>query len=258
MIQATFTRQKRELAKASAWMEKLRAQEVRKITFGPDKRKLNEVRETYVDFPPEEIAAHVLDIVAEVVGQHAARQRANSRNTGRFAWQGLTADLTVPQLRTLQEAHAVLSELVNKLPRRNPRLIPNATVQGRPAFEHPPQNHYETKTRYKPFEEESSTRVRTYEEKYEELQGITQVVEIDFGIDGRQLETLREMVVDLGTAIQVAIDEANARGHEPDPVLNGVIDGIRKALRAVLPPVAEPLGQEPTVAAPAQGRREFL
>ena len=65
MVQATFTRQKRELAKASAWMDKLRAQEVRRVTFDPQQRKLNEVRESYVEFPPEEIADQVLDIVVE-------------------------------------------------------------------------------------------------------------------------------------------------------------------------------------------------
>lgn len=254
MIQATFTRQKRELAKASAWMEKLRAQEVRKITFDAEQRKLNEVRESYVDYPPEEIAAHVLDIVVEVVGQHGIRQRANSRNTGRFVWQGVRADLTVPQLRTLQEAHAVLNELIQRLPRRNPRLIPNTAIDGRPAFEHPREDLYTTKVRYKPYEEESTTRVRTYEEKYQELVQSTKVVEIDYGIEARQLERLQELIVDLGTAIQVAIDEANSRDHEPDPVLNGVIDGIRKVFQAALPPVADSTGAQPA----SPGGRDLL
>jgi hypothetical protein len=235
VVQATFTRQNRELAKASAWMEKLRAQEVRKATFNPEKEKIHEVREAYVDFPPEEIAGHVLDIVVEVVGQHGARQRANSRNTGRFSFRGVSADLTVPQLRTLQEAHAVLNELVHKLPRRNPKLVPNTTLDGRPAFAHQPQEHHESKTRSVPFEEESSTRVRTYEERYEVLTYVTQVFEIDYGLEPRRLQELQELVTDLGTAIQVAIDEANARGHEPDPLLAGVISGIRDVFRAALP-----------------------
>jgi len=255
MVQTTFTRQKRELAKAAALMEKLRAQEVRKATFGPDRQKINEVRESYVDFPPEEIAARVLDIVVEVVGQHGARQRANSRNTGRFSWQGVSADLTVPQLRALQEAHAVLNELVHKLPRRNPRLIPNTTVEGRPAFAHAPKEVYETRTRFVPYEEESTTRVRTYEEHYQVLTGLTQVVEIDFGLDPRQLQRLQELLVNLGTAIQVAVDEANARGHEPDPVIDAVIDGVRQVFRSALPPGPAP---EPPPGGPAPGRREFL
>jgi hypothetical protein len=240
MVQATFTRQKRELAKASAWMEKLRAQEVRKATFDSNKQKINEVRETYVDYAPEEVAAHVLDIVVEVVGQHGARQRANSRNTGRFSFRGISADLTVPQLRTLQEAYGVLAELVNKLPRRNPRLIPNTTVEGRPAFAHPVQDHHEQKTRSVPYEEGASTRVRTYEEHYEVLTHSTQVTEIDFGIEPRRLTEVQELVADLGTAIQVAIDEANARGHERDPVLDGVIASIRTVFRTALPPLAFP------------------
>jgi hypothetical protein len=257
MVQATFTRQKRELAKANAWIDRLRGYEIRKVTFDPDRRKLTEVRESWVEFSPEEIAAHVLEIVVEVVGQHGARQRANSRNTGRFVWQGVTADLTVPQLRALQEAHQVLSNLVQKLPKRNPRMIPNATIDGRPAFEHPLQHQYKKKVRYVPFEESSSTRVRTYEEPYEELEQSTQVVEIDFGLDARQVERLQELTVDLGTAIQVAIDEANAKGHETDPVLNGVIDGIRKVFRSLLPPVSGSLAQ-PAATGPMPGRREFL
>jgi hypothetical protein len=264
MTQTTFTRQKRELAKASALMEKLRAQEVRKVTFGPDQARLTEVRETYVDYPPEEIAARVLDIVIAVVGQHGARQRANSRNTGRFSWQGVAADLTVPQLRTLQQAHVVLSELVNRLPRRNPRLIPNATVEGHPAFMHPLKHSYKTKTRYVPFEEDTSTRVRSYEEHYEELEESTQLVEIDFGLEVRRVERLQELVLDLGTAIQVAIDEANGKGHESDPIVDQVINGICRVLLAQLPPVSEASDSGPTAASPTgttpprPGMREFL
>ena len=239
MIQTTFTKQKREMAKAAAWLQKMRAMETRKVTFDAQRNKLNEVRENYVDFAPEEVAANVLDIVVAVVGQHGARQQANSRNTGRFDWQGIRADLTVPQLRALQEAHAVLRELASALPRRNPRLVPNATIEGRPAFEHPDKPLYEDKTRFVPYEEDKSTRVRTYEEHYKELAQITQTIEIDFGLDHRQLERFQAMVVDLGTAIQVAIDEANTKGSQPDSALESVIAGIRQQLRDVLPAVPQ-------------------
>lgn len=236
MIQTTFTKQKRELAKATAWLQRVRAMETRKITFDAERNKLTEVRENYVDFAPEEIAGQIFDIVVEVVGQHGARQQANSRNTGRFDWQGVQAELTVPQLRALQDSHAVLSELANTLPRRNPRLIPNATVEGRPAFQHPEKQHFEEKSRFVPFEEDNTTRVRTYEERYKELAQITQMVEIDYGVDNRRLEQFQTMVLDLGTAIQVAIDEANTKGSQPDPTLNGVISAISQKLRDMLPP----------------------
>ena len=235
MIQTTFTRQKRELAKAVALLDKLRAMEKRLVTFDAKNKRLAEVRETYVDFAPEEIAGQVLDIVVETVTQHGARQQANARNTGKFAWQGIEANLTVPQLRALQQAYTLISELTNKLPRRNPRFISNTTMDGRPAFEHPAQQHFTRKTRTVPYEEKASTVIRTYQEPYEELDKVTQVVEIDYGLDHRRLETLHTMVVDLGTAIQVAIDEANTKGTQPDPLLNDVIAQIRGKLRAMLP-----------------------
>jgi len=235
MIQTTFTKQKRELAKAAGLMEKLRAQEVRKVTYDANNVKLTEERVVYVDFGPEEIAEKVLSIVVDVVGQHGARQRANSRNTGRFDWCGVTADLTVPQLRALQDAHSVLNELVQKLPRRNSHTVPNTTVDGRPAFQHPAEKQFARRTRYKPYEEDSTTRVRTYEEYYEELEKSTQTVEIDFGLEPGAIESLRELVVDLGTSIQVAIDEANTKGTETDPVLNGVIEGIRGVFQSKIP-----------------------
>ena len=236
MVQATFTRQKRELAKAASWIERLRAHEIRRITFDAEGKKLTETRETYVDYPPEEVAREVLGIVVEVVRQHGSRQRANGKNTGRFAWRGVTADLTVPQLRALREAHATLAALVHKLPRRNPKVVHNTTVDGRPAFAGKVEETVEERVRYKPYEEDATTRVRTYEERYRERTGATQQVEIDFGLEIRQIQRLEEMVTDLGTAIQFAIDEANGRGHEDDPILTGVIDAIRKTFEDALPP----------------------
>jgi hypothetical protein len=235
MVQTTFTRQKRALAKASAWIEKLRAQEVRTITYSPKMEKIEEVRNTYVDYLPEEITENVLDIIVEVVKQHGARQQANSHNTGHFNWQGIAADLTVPQLRALQNVYAVLTELVHKLPRRNPKIVPNMTVDEHPAFAHKKEKHEETKVRYVPYEEDSTTRVRTYEEKYKEITHFSQVIEIDYGLDIRLINRLGEMVTDLGTAIQSAIDEANAKGHESDPLIEGVINDIREVFVKSLP-----------------------
>jgi hypothetical protein len=236
MVQSTFTRQKRELAKAVAWMEKLRAQEVRTVNYTPDGATITEVREAYVEFPPEEIAAKVLELVTSVVTQHAARQQANSRNIGRFSWRGVTAELTVPQLRALQEAQVVLSDLFNRLPRQNPKLIPNSSVEGRPAFAHKMQDHFEKKTRWVPYEEESTTRVRSFEEQYEVLTHKSQIFEIDYGLPARQVEALKEMVVDLGTAIQVAIDEANSKGHPEDPAMQQLIARIQQTFLAQFQP----------------------
>lgn len=238
MVQATFTRQKRELAKAAGWIDRLRAHEIRKIAFDAEGKKITETRETYVDYPPEEIARQVLEIVVDVVQQHGARQRANGKNTGRFAWHGVEAELTVPQLRALKEAHATLATLVQKLPRRNPKIVHNTMVDGRPAFAGKIEESFEDRVRYKPYEEDATTRVRTYEERYREKVGATQNVEIDYGLDVRRIQKLEEMVTDLGTSIQVAIDEANGRGYEDDPILSGVIDSIRKVFDEVLPPKA--------------------
>lgn len=235
MVQATFTRQKRELAKAASWIERLRAHEIRQVAFDAEGRKITETRETYVDFPPEDVAREVLGIVSEVVRQHGARQRANGKNTGHFSFRGVEADLTVPQLRALKEAHATLAALVQKLPRQNPRLVHNAVVDGRPAFASKVEEQFEERIRYKPYEEDASTRVRTYEERYREKVGASQRVEIDFGLDIRRVQKLETLVADLGTAVQVAIDEANGHGHEDDPLLSSVIASICQVFDDALP-----------------------
>jgi hypothetical protein len=235
MVQTTFTKQKRHLSMAGSWIDKIRAHEVRNVTYSPEEETLEEKRETYVDYPPEDIAVKVLEIVSDVVSQHGARQNANSRNKGNFDWQGIHAEMTVPQLRALQSAHGVVSDLVSKLPRRNPRLICNTTIDDRPAFAHVREKHEETRTRYVPYEEVSSTQVRTYEEQYKVITHYTQKFEIDYGIDVKIVDTLREMADELGTAIQVAIDEANTKGHENDPVVDEVIREIKDKFVAELP-----------------------
>ncbi|AFZ26351.1 hypothetical protein Cylst_4253 [Cylindrospermum stagnale PCC 7417] len=240
MVQTTFTKQKRELIKAISWIEKIRAQEVRFRNYNDQNELQDEIRETYVDYSPEEISLHVLEIVKDVVSQHGTRQKANSHNTGNFEWYGISIELTVPQLRALQSAHTVLSELVRKLPRRNPKLIYNTTIDNRPAFAHVKQKHEEKATRYVPYEEDSSTRVRTYEEHYKVITHYTQKVEIDYGLEIKLLNELGEMVDDLGTAIQVAIDEANTKGRENDPVIDDVINRISQVILAKLPSPQNP------------------
>lgn len=235
MVQTTFTKQKRELAKALSWIEKIRAQEVRHLTYNPDEELQEEIRETYVDYSPEDIAQKVVEIVKDVVSQHGARQKANSQNTGKFEWYGIDIDLTVPQLRALQNACSVFEELVRKLPRRNPKLIYNTTIDHRPAFAHIKKRHEEEKVRYVPYEEDSTTRVRTYEEKYDVVTKYTQKVEIDYGLEVKLLNELNEMIDDLGTAIQVAIDDANTKGRENDPIIDDVINQIGEILLAKLP-----------------------
>jgi hypothetical protein len=234
MVQTTFTKQKRELAKATALIQKLRAQEVRTVTTSPDGQVLNQVKETYVDFTPEEIFSKVLGIVTEVVSQHGSRQKANAKNTGKFRFGIVEADLTVPQLRALQEAHTIMSELVRQLPKQNSRLITNTVIDGRPAFAHLLQKVIETKTRNVPYEEKESTRIRTYQQSYEEHTHSTQKFEIDFGLSVKKLQKLEELVLDFGTSIQVAIDEANAKGHDRDPLVEDVIQKICGQFSAVL------------------------
>jgi hypothetical protein len=53
MVQTTFTKQKRELEKAMGWIEKIRAQEVRQCWYNERDELQEEIRETYVDYPPE-------------------------------------------------------------------------------------------------------------------------------------------------------------------------------------------------------------
>jgi hypothetical protein len=235
MVQTTFTKQKRELEKAMGWIEKIRAQEVRQCWYNERDELQEEIRETYVDYPPEEIARKVVEIVGDVVSQHGSRQRANSENRGTFDWRGIAVELTVPQLRALQSAHIVFNELVKKLPRRNPKLVHNTSIDSRPAFAHTKQKHEKTETRYVPYEEEVSNRVRTYEEKHQVITHYTQKVEIDYGLDIKQLTELAEMVDDLGTAIQIAIDEANTKGRSNDPVIDELIQRIGEVLLSKIP-----------------------
>ena len=58
---------------------------------------------------------------------------------------------------------------------------------------------------------------------------------MDHGIQIAVIEKLKEMVGDLKTAIQVAIDDANSKGQESDPVLDRVIEEIRLKLEGQLP-----------------------
>jgi hypothetical protein len=238
MVQTTFTKQKRELEKAVAWIEKLRAQEVRQQKYNDREELQEELREAYVDYAPEEIARKVVEIVGDVVRQHGSRQQANANNRGIFSWQGLAVELTVPQLRALQSAHIVFNELVKKLPRRNPKLVHNTSIDNRPAFAHSRQKHEKTEIRYVPYEEDASSRVRTYEEAHQVVTHYTQKVEIDYGLEIKQLTELTEMVADLGTAIQVAIDEANTKGRSNDPVIDDLIQRIGEVLLEKLPPVS--------------------
>jgi hypothetical protein len=237
MVQTTFTKQKRELEKAVAWIEKLRAQEVRQRKYNEREELQEELREAYVDYSPEEIARKVVEIVNDVVSQHGSRQKANADNRGTFSWCGISVELTVPQLRALQSAHIVFNELVKKLPRRNPKLVYNTSIDNRPAFLHSRQKHEKTETRYVPYEEEASNRVRTYEEKHQVVSHYTQKVEIDYGLDIKPLTELTEMVDDLGTAIQIAIDEANTKGRSNDPVIDELIQRIGTILLAKLPSI---------------------
>ena len=67
----------------------------------------------------------------------------------------------------------------------------------------------------------------------------TQKVEIDYGIEIKILNELKEMIDDLGTAVQIAIDEANTKGRENDPIVDNVISQIEAILLAKLPNVEQ-------------------
>ena len=97
-----------------------------------------------------------------------------------------------------------------------------AEIDGRPAFFSPFAPTFKTETRYIPFEEASTTRVRTYEEKYSVLLFKTRTVEIDYGLPTATIARLKTLVEDFATAIQVAIDEANAQARDEDALLNDV------------------------------------
>ncbi|GAB1544441.1 hypothetical protein NUACC21_71170 [Scytonema sp. NUACC21] len=70
---------------------------------------------------------------------------------------------------------------------------------------------------------------------YKVITHYTQKVEIDYGLEIKLLNELGEMVDDLGTAIQVAIDEANTKGRENDPLVDDVINRISQIILAKLP-----------------------
>ncbi len=231
-VQTTFTKQKRLLEKANSLISQIRAQEVREQRFSPDDKLQTEERTAYLTEAPTAIASQVVAIVADVIRQHGARQKSNSVSTGRFEFCDVEADLTVPQLRALQEALGTISTLVDRLPTENLRRVPNGEVGGFPAFFTPIEKHYENRVRQVPYEEVDSTRIRTYEETYRELVYQTRTVTIDRGLPTATVARLREMVADLATAIQVAIDEANGKGREEDPVLNDVAARVLAAFEA--------------------------
>ena len=219
MVQSTFTKQKRELAKAASLLDKLRGQETRIVLFAPDGiEKILETKESYVDFAPETIFADVLVSAVKVVHEHGMRQKANSANHGKFSFEGIEADLTVPQLRALQDIIPLLTELAQRLPRLNPRLVANTTIDGRPAFAQQMEPVTKTVSKFVPFNEKGTDRVRTYEEKHEVIKNYTQTIDIDFGLPIETITKLQQLVVDLSTAIQCAIDEANTRGDRKSVV----------------------------------------
>ncbi len=233
-VQSTFTKQKRELAKAKELIQSIRAEEVRTQRLDTQDNIQTEERSSYMVESPQEIASKVFTIINEIVSQHGARQKANASNRGHFVFAGIQADLTVPQLRAIQESVGTLTSLIEKLPAENLRLIPNGKLDGHPAFFSPMEEQKEQKVRYVPYEEDTSTRVRTYEEHYDVVLYKTRTVTINYGIQMKKIIQLREMLSDLGTAIQVAIDEANALPHEGDAELNRLIGEITAKFNAVI------------------------
>lgn len=233
-VQTTFTKQKRELNKVNTLINSIRAQEKRSQRFTPDGQLETDERDFYVEKLPESIAEKVLEIVCSIVRQHGARQVANSTNKGRFEFLGIEADLSVPQLRALQEASQTLRNLVDKLPKKNMRLVPNCEIDGRPAFASPLEKVKETKTRWVPYVNEGSPKPLTYEEKFEVVLYQTREVTIDYGLNCDKIDALREMAEDLDVAIQVAIDQANAKEHAEDALLNDVIARITDAFKSTI------------------------
>ncbi len=227
-VQSTFTKQRRELEKANSLIKTLRAQEKRNQRYDVDGQLVQEERETYLVDAPEAIADQVLKIVVEVVRQHGARQRANGSNTGHFEFCGIEAELTVPQLRALLDVVGTLAMLAERLPVENKRFVPNSTVDGRPAFCSPFTEVKERRSRFVPYEEKDSTRVRTYEEFFDVVLYKTREVVIDYGFPLKRVEAIKSLVADLQTAIQAAIDDANSKSAAADPVLNKVIEGVVK------------------------------
>ena len=233
-VQSTFTKQKRELEKANSLIRNLRAQEKRNQRYDVDGKLEQDERETYLVDAPEAIVDQVLQIVAEAVRQHGARQRANGVNTGHFDFCGVEAELTVPQLRALQDVVGVLTNLAERLPVENKRFVPNAEIDGRPAFCAPFTDVKERRARYVPYEEKDSTRVRTYEEFYDVVLYRTRQVVIDYGLPLKRVEEIKSLVADFQTAIQAAIDDANSKSAGDDPVLNQVIEGVVDVLKKAI------------------------
>ncbi|MBQ9874534.1 MAG: hypothetical protein IJM30_08720 [Thermoguttaceae bacterium] len=230
-VQTTFTKQKRELEKASELIKMLRAQEKRVQRLTTTGEVESERRDAYLIATPQEISKKVLDIVESVVRQHGARQRANGLNKGRFEFMGVEAELTVPQLRALQDAVATIANLVDHLPVEDRRLVSNCEFDGRPAFAAPPTPVKEARTRIVPYEEADSTRIRTYQDVYEVVLYQTREITVDYGLPADKIADLKETVGDLATAVQVAIDEANAKTHPNDPELDAIVDKVVDVFR---------------------------
>lgn len=225
-VQTTFTKQKRLLEKANTLISQIRAEEVRTQRFDSDDNLETEQRTSYLTEEPTVIASQVIEIVVDVIRQHGARQKSNATSKGRFEFCGIEAELTVPQFRALQSALETITRLVERLPVENKRRVPNGEIDGHPAFFSPFTKAFETETKYTPYEEVNSTRIRTYEENYKVLAYKTRTVEIDHGLPFTTIEKLKQMVQDLATAIQVGIDEANGKGREEDTVLNDLASRI--------------------------------
>lgn len=225
-VQTTFTKQKRELAKINELISQIRAQEKRVQRLTPDGQLETQERETYVILTPQEIAGKVLALVQSVVQQHGARQQANGVNKGLFEFMGISAELTVPQLRALQEGANALRSLVENLPMENLRVRPNCELDGKPAYAAPASPVKETKKRWVPYVTKDSERPLSYEEEYEEVLYQRRVVTIDHGLAAPKILALKEAIGDLETAIQTAIDEANAKPHCEDKILGEVIAKI--------------------------------